>query len=52
MLARSGRLPVGGSWSYEVKWDGFRTVVSTEGHLLEGVVAKRLPEPCLSGERV
>jgi bifunctional non-homologous end joining protein LigD len=33
MLARSGRLPVRGSWSYEVKWDGFRAIVSTEGSL-------------------
>jgi bifunctional non-homologous end joining protein LigD len=30
MLARSGRMPTRGDWSYEVKWDGFRAVVSTE----------------------
>ena len=30
MLARSGRLPEGSGWSYEVKWDGFRAIVSTE----------------------
>lgn len=24
MLARSGRLPTGGDFAYEVKWDGFR----------------------------
>jgi ATP-dependent DNA ligase len=33
MLARSGRLPTSGSWAYEVKWDGFRAIVSTEGPL-------------------
>jgi bifunctional non-homologous end joining protein LigD len=33
MLARSGRLPAHGDWSYEVKWDGFRAIVSTEGPL-------------------
>lgn len=33
MLARSGRLPTRGSWAYEVKWDGFRAIVSTEGPL-------------------
>jgi bifunctional non-homologous end joining protein LigD len=33
MLARSGRLPIGGGWAYEVKWDGFRAIVSTEGEL-------------------
>jgi bifunctional non-homologous end joining protein LigD len=30
MLARSGPIPTRGDWSYEVKWDGFRAVVSTE----------------------
>lgn len=33
MLARSGRLPSHGDWSFEVKWDGFRALVSTEGRL-------------------
>jgi ATP-dependent DNA ligase len=33
MLARSGRLPASGDWVYEVKWDGFRAIVSTEGTL-------------------
>jgi bifunctional non-homologous end joining protein LigD len=33
MLARSGRLPTGGDFAYEVKWDGFRAIVSTEGEL-------------------
>jgi bifunctional non-homologous end joining protein LigD len=33
MLARSGRLPPPGDYSYEMKWDGFRAVVSTEGQL-------------------
>jgi len=31
MLARSGSIPTGGHWAYEVKWDGFRAIVSTEG---------------------
>jgi ATP-dependent DNA ligase len=31
MLARSGLLPTRGDWAYEVKWDGFRAIVSTEG---------------------
>jgi ATP-dependent DNA ligase len=30
MLARSGRLPTRGDFAYEVKWDGFRAIVSTE----------------------
>jgi ATP-dependent DNA ligase len=33
MLARSGQLPTRGDWAYEVKWDGFRAIVSTEGGL-------------------
>jgi len=33
MLAKSGRLPTRGTWAYEVKWDGFRAIVSTEGPL-------------------
>jgi hypothetical protein len=33
MLARSGRLPTSGDYLYEVKWDGFRAIVSTEGQL-------------------
>jgi bifunctional non-homologous end joining protein LigD len=33
MLARSGKLPTRGEWAYEVKWDGFRAIVSTEGPL-------------------
>ena len=32
MLARSGQLP-SGDYAYEVKWDGFRAIVSTEGTL-------------------
>jgi bifunctional non-homologous end joining protein LigD len=31
MLARSGPIPTRGDWSFEVKWDGFRAIVSTEG---------------------
>ena len=33
MLARSGRLPTSGDYAYEVKWGGFRAIVSTEGPL-------------------
>ena len=32
MLARPDRLPRG-DYAYEVKWDGFRAIVSTEGTL-------------------
>src|SRR5438034_3770765 len=28
--ARSGRLPTSGDYAYEVKWDGFRAIVSTD----------------------
>jgi bifunctional non-homologous end joining protein LigD len=30
MLARSGPLPAHGDFAYELKWDGFRALVSTE----------------------
>jgi bifunctional non-homologous end joining protein LigD len=33
MLARSGRLPGGSQWRFEVKWDGFRAIVCTRGAL-------------------
>jgi bifunctional non-homologous end joining protein LigD len=33
MLARSARLPTSGHFAFEVKWDGFRAIVSTEGSL-------------------
>jgi ATP-dependent DNA ligase len=33
MLARSRRLPLSGDYAYEVKWDGFRAIASTEGPL-------------------
>src|SRR5690242_10190645 len=33
MLSRPGPLPRGPGWSYEVKWDGFRALVSTEDGL-------------------
>jgi bifunctional non-homologous end joining protein LigD len=33
MVARSARLPVSSAYAYEVKWDGFRAIVSTEGPL-------------------
>jgi bifunctional non-homologous end joining protein LigD len=33
VLARSGKLPTRGEWAYEVKWDGFRAIVSTEHSL-------------------
>lgn len=31
MLARSGPIPTRGNWAFELKWDGFRAIVSTEG---------------------
>jgi bifunctional non-homologous end joining protein LigD len=33
MLARSGPIPRRGHYSYEVKWDGFRGILSTENGL-------------------
>ena len=33
MLAHPGRLPGSGDFAYEVKWDGVRAIVSTEGQL-------------------
>jgi bifunctional non-homologous end joining protein LigD len=33
MLARSGAIPTRGHYSYEVKWDGFRAMLSTENGL-------------------
>jgi len=33
MLARPATLPLGSGCSYEVKWDGFRAIVSTENSL-------------------
>jgi bifunctional non-homologous end joining protein LigD len=29
MLLRSGPIPTGRAWSFDVKWDGFRALVST-----------------------
>jgi bifunctional non-homologous end joining protein LigD len=33
MLSRPGPLPFGSEWSFELKWDGFRAIVSTEDGL-------------------
>ena len=33
MLSRPGPLPSGGRWAFEVKWDGFRALVSTKDDL-------------------
>ena len=33
MRARCGPLPAGSGWSFELKWDGFRAIVSTEDGL-------------------
>jgi ATP-dependent DNA ligase len=38
MLAQPDRLPRG-DWSYEVKWGGFRAIVSTEDEF--GVLSRR-----------
>src|SRR3954451_9684517 len=34
MLSSPGEIPTGPGWSFEVKWDGFRALVSTEDGLL------------------
>jgi bifunctional non-homologous end joining protein LigD len=34
MLARSGPIPTRAHWAFEVKWDGFRAIVSTENEML------------------
>jgi bifunctional non-homologous end joining protein LigD len=33
MLLRPGGIPSGDGWAFELKWDGFRVMVSTEGEL-------------------
>jgi len=33
MLSRPGPLPSGSGWSFDLKWDGFRAIVSTDGEL-------------------
>jgi bifunctional non-homologous end joining protein LigD len=33
MLSRAGPLPIGDEWSFELKWDGFRAIVSTQNEL-------------------
>jgi ATP dependent DNA ligase domain len=33
MLSHPGDLPSGSAWSFELKWDGFRALVSTESEL-------------------
>ena len=33
MLSRSGPLPSGPNWRFELKWDGFRAIISTEDGL-------------------
>jgi bifunctional non-homologous end joining protein LigD len=33
MLSRPGPLPSGTEWFFELKWDGFRAIVSTEDGL-------------------
>jgi bifunctional non-homologous end joining protein LigD len=33
MLLRPGPLPAGDGWAFELKWDGFRAIVSTEDGL-------------------
>jgi bifunctional non-homologous end joining protein LigD len=35
MLARSGPLPVGDQWAYEIKWDGVRAIGYAEGGRLK-----------------
>jgi ATP-dependent DNA ligase len=45
MLAKSGKLPTRGAWSYEVKWDGFRAIVSTEGRLRQPAASVTVRTP-------
>ena len=33
MLLRPGGIPFGDGWAFELKWDGFRAIVSTEDGL-------------------
>jgi bifunctional non-homologous end joining protein LigD len=33
MLLRPGPIPSGDGWAFELKWDGFRAIVSTENGL-------------------
>ena len=33
MLLRPGPIPAGEGWAFELKWDGFRAIVSTENDL-------------------
>jgi ATP-dependent DNA ligase len=33
MLLRTGPIPSGEGWVFELKWDGFRAIVSTEDGL-------------------
>ena len=33
MLSRPGTIPTGGGWAFELKYDGFRAIVSTENGL-------------------
>jgi hypothetical protein len=42
MLARAARLPTSGDFPYEVKWDGFRAVVSTKGTATGAELARRM----------
>ena len=37
MLSRPGPIPAGPKWSFEVKWDGFRAIVSTAGDFLRAL---------------
>jgi len=43
MLATAGKLPVGGGWSYELKWDGVRAIASVWPDDLR-LYARRGPE--------
>jgi pimeloyl-ACP methyl ester carboxylesterase len=52
MLSRSRRLPSGSGWSFELKWDGFRALVSTEDGLRvrrRGLHTSFVPEVCANG---
>jgi len=40
MPARSGKLPARGEWAFEVKWDGFRAIVSIENGAHAGIAGR------------
>ena len=46
MLLRPGPIPTGTGWSFEVKWDGFRALVSTLDGSCDGACRVRQIGAC------